>query len=270
VPYRVVDTKTWDDPKVLGLSSDARTVFLYLITSPLSHLSGLYILPTAIALYHTGLSEDRWRRALDTLSIGHLALFDHATSCVWVVNMLRYQGSGPKVVVACVNHLGALHNSFLIREFLERYPEVKARVPDRVWDRVSIGVPSGSGSGSGSGTENPPLYSPPAGGDGVGGRSGVGKAGKVSKIEPPGFEAFYAAYPRKVKRPDALRAWRQVGAEDHLPTVLAGVESWRRSSEWCSGAVHYPATWLRSRMWEDDPTPPGAGNGVVNLDDLPF
>ncbi len=74
----------------------------------------------------------------------------------------------------------------------------------------------------------------------------------TSTAEPPEFVEFYDSYPRKVKRPDALKAWRQVDASLCLPAVLAGVERWRHSSEWVGGKVHYPATFLRSRMWEDD------------------
>ncbi|MCP5117478.1 MAG: hypothetical protein GY953_42185, partial [bacterium] len=110
-------------------------------------------LPEAMALYHLGFNAAKWKKVLNTLSIGFLAFLDSKTSVVWVVNMFRYQARGAKNIQACVNHIPNLHKSFLVKKFLDKYPEVKAQVPDRVYDTLTIGVLSGSGSGSVSGSE---------------------------------------------------------------------------------------------------------------------
>lgn len=66
------------------------------------------------------------------------------------------------------------------------------------------------------------------------------------------FAAFYAAYPRKTKRPDAAKAWRQVDAESQLEAIAAGLSRWREV--WTDPQfVPYPATWLRARQWNDEP-----------------
>jgi hypothetical protein len=69
------------------------------------------------------------------------------------------------------------------------------------------------------------------------------------------FNLFYAAYPRKVKKPDAVKAWQQVAptkAEVHL--ILAAIARARASPQWSKNGgefIPYPATWLRARQWED-------------------
>lgn len=82
--------------------------------------------------------------------------------------------------------------------------------------------------------------------------------GARSRLDlPDGFAEFWSAYPRKVKKPDALKAWRQVAAS--LPdgrSVVKAVESWKGSESWTKDGgkfVPYPATWLRGECWNDAP-----------------
>jgi hypothetical protein len=69
------------------------------------------------------------------------------------------------------------------------------------------------------------------------------------------FEQFYKAYPRKVKKPDALKAWGQVAAaRPPLAEVLAAVQNQRQSHQWRKERgefIPYPGTWLRSHGWGD-------------------
>jgi hypothetical protein len=67
------------------------------------------------------------------------------------------------------------------------------------------------------------------------------------------FADFWAAYPKKRHKPDALKAWRQVGA-DHTPLpIRGGLERWKGSDAWQRGFIEDPATFLRQRQWEDMP-----------------
>jgi len=68
-----------------------------------------------------------------------------------------------------------------------------------------------------------------------------------------GFDRFWAAYPKKRHKPDAVRAWRGADGARHLEAILAGLERWRRSEAWGEGFVEDPATFLRQRQWEDEP-----------------
>lgn len=75
---------------------------------------------------------------------------------------------------------------------------------------------------------------------------------------PPGFALFWTAYPRKVSKVDALRAWRQVRAEENsaLQTlILLRLEEHKAQPQWQKERgqyIPYPASWLRQRRWEDD------------------
>jgi len=70
------------------------------------------------------------------------------------------------------------------------------------------------------------------------------------------FESFWAAYPKKRNKGDALKAWRALKPDDALVSaILAAVERARESVQWRKDEgqfIPYPASWLRARGWEDE------------------
>ena len=73
-----------------------------------------------------------------------------------------------------------------------------------------------------------------------------------------GFNKFWKAYPRKVRKSDAIRAWRKhVGDKEAelVPVLLAAVEAWSKSRQWrdhTASHIPYPSTWLNYHQWEDE------------------
>lgn len=129
--YRTVDSRFWMDPKVRSLDPDAKLVFLYLITCPHSHVSGLYYLPVEIGILETGLTEIRYREGIDHLFRFGMVKLDEENHLIWVVNMLAYQGRGEKNERSAANQIRSLHKSRLFADFLRRYPGVKQYGIDR-------------------------------------------------------------------------------------------------------------------------------------------
>lgn len=66
-----------------------------------------------------------------------------------------------------------------------------------------------------------------------------------------GFESFWAAYPRRQAKQDAVKAWSKI-APDEVEAILAGVERQRDCEQWRRGFVPLPATFLNNRRWEDE------------------
>ncbi len=127
--YRTIDASFWTDPKVRKLSPNGRYLLLYFITNPHTHVSGIYYIPDLIAQHETGLSSAQLKAASDTLSILGFCRFDRTNELVWVVKMFRFQGNGQKNTLSAAHHLSKdVHNSFLISEFLQVYPEVAEHV----------------------------------------------------------------------------------------------------------------------------------------------
>lgn len=74
------------------------------------------------------------------------------------------------------------------------------------------------------------------------------------------FERFWKAYPRKVAKADALKAFEKNVPGPLLETVLNALEKQKRSEDWTRDSgryIPYPATWLNGKRWEDEQEPKG-------------
>ena len=69
------------------------------------------------------------------------------------------------------------------------------------------------------------------------------------------FDKFWAVYPRKVSKPQAMRSWKKaVTNEKTVKEIMAAVEMAKASADWKKDGgkyIPYPATWLNNRRWED-------------------
>lgn len=72
------------------------------------------------------------------------------------------------------------------------------------------------------------------------------------------FARFYKAYPRKVSKQNALKAWKALKVDtETVEVILADVQR-RCETEWKGQAIQYiphPATYLNQRRWEDETAP---------------
>jgi hypothetical protein len=87
-------------------------------------------------------------------------------------------------------------------------------------------------------------------------------APRVKDSYPEEFEEFWALYPRKEQKPDALKAWKATRKTATAETLIRAVRGYRFPSE--RQYTKLPAGWLRKGLWMDvpgivtEPTPPGA------------
>ena len=81
--------------------------------------------------------------------------------------------------------------------------------------------------------------------------------GGAGGAEPDGWAAFWHAWPNKVSKPEALRAWKKLSPDAELQTVmlaaLAVQKTWDRWTKDRGQYIPHPATWLNGRRWEDKP-----------------
>ena len=67
-----------------------------------------------------------------------------------------------------------------------------------------------------------------------------------------GFDEFWKAYPRKVGKPNALKAWKRLKPD--LAIVLEAIRRWKSSDQWTKNNgiyIPYPASWLNAEGWND-------------------
>lgn len=86
------------------------------------------------------------------------------------------------------------------------------------------------------------------------------RGGLLALFGPPDFDAFWSAYPKRVAKQDAQKAWDALHPDAALTEqILAAVAAQRRWPQWTRNAGQYvpnPATWLNHRRWTDEPPAP--------------
>ena len=70
------------------------------------------------------------------------------------------------------------------------------------------------------------------------------------------FDRFWGAYPRKVSKADARKAFAKLNPDaDLVEDMLRALDWQKRLPEWTENDgkfIPYPATWLNARRWEDE------------------
>lgn len=110
-------------------------------------------------------------------------------------------------------------------------------------------------------------------GEGEGKGKGKGKEegkGGTPPIPPrDGFVDFWAAYPRKQAKMDAIKAWKKLApSPDLVARIVASVQRSCDSPDWRKDGgqyIPYPATYLNGRRWEDEQS---TGGRFANLEYL--
>lgn len=75
--------------------------------------------------------------------------------------------------------------------------------------------------------------------------------------EPVGFDEFWQAYPHKVGKGDARKAFAKAIKRTSIDNLMAGLDRYASKTDdrpWCN-----PSTWLNQDRWDDEPATPVGG-----------
>lgn len=77
----------------------------------------------------------------------------------------------------------------------------------------------------------------------------------LTEAQQARFDRFWGAYPRKVAKGEARKAWRKLDPDDDLTEqICEAIETAKAAEQWRKDEgrfIPYPATWLRREGWED-------------------
>lgn len=92
--------------------------------------------------------------------------------------------------------------------------------------------------------------------EGKEGREGKGKEGKDDASRDALFDTFWKAYPRKVGKDEARKAFdKRKPTPELLNAILAAIEVQRQTLDWQKDGgqfIPHPATWLNQGRWQDE------------------
>jgi hypothetical protein len=92
---RIVNTRFWDDAYIARLNPTEKLLFLYLLTSPLTTIAGIYELPVKRVAFDTGLPVKEITQGFSKLERDGKIL--RQEDWVAIVNFVRHQTLNPKV-----------------------------------------------------------------------------------------------------------------------------------------------------------------------------
>ena len=70
---------------------------------------------------------------------------------------------------------------------------------------------------------------------------------------------FWTAYPKKVGKKAAFKAWQKAKDRPPLPDILDAIKAQTHSKQWTKDNGEYiphPATWINAGRWDDEQRKP--------------
>lgn len=228
--YKQIDERFWKDTKVKKLSKDGYLFFLYLLTSPHTHFTGLSEMPLEYVNIDTPLKEKESKAALTELRNLGIVDYDQENSIILIVNMHKYQVKSHKQRIGAEYHINALPKSRLCKQLADTlsipyaYPthtyaiQAKAKAKEEVKAKEA-----------------------------------------TAKTETLFFDfgEFWKLYPRKRDKMTAERKYNAVIKKKQAThnMIMAGVRQYIEEIE-SKGTedkfIKYPATWLGKGSWENE------------------
>lgn len=97
--------------------------------------------------------------------------------------------------------------------------------------------------------------------DAQGGREGKGKEGDARDASTS-FEVFWAAYPLRRSKADALKAWVKLNPSEQLQaSILKAIAQQSQGEDWLKEGgrfIPHASTWLNGKRWDDEVFPGGS------------
>jgi len=250
--YTRVESRFWQDEKMRLVSSDARHLMLYLLTSPHRNILGMYFLPIPYACFDLGWDEHRFGKGLSELLGKGCIKYDEENHVVLVINFLKHNPlENQNQVKSAVDKLEQLPQTPLIKDLYEIVKDEKPhykQLVERLDKQLSKGLSEQLNElfskqeevkEEEKETEEEKEYNTAA--DAAKNQlvPAEKSSGSQEVIEDDGaqpkktgkdeytqeFEEFWSNYPRKLDKRRAFKAWKARLKEgtDPLDIIQAGI-----------------------------------------------
>lgn len=227
---RFTDTAKWDDPWFRGLQGAHKLIFLYVIDR--CNNAGFWEVDEDALIFHTKLDKKHLEGAWKALERGLIG----ASGWTWVRRFLRHQKN------ELLNSENPAHKQIisLLHDQVERFGG-NSSFQEFIAPYKGLLSPIGIGNGKGQGN-----------GNGTGKKEGVQGEPSFSSS----FEEFWQAYPRRIGKQEAWKAWVKNKCDAKLPLILSTIRKLKITPGWTKEAgkfIPHPATWINRGGWDDDP-----------------
>jgi hypothetical protein len=89
-----------------------------------------------------------------------------------------------------------------------------------------------------------------------------------TEVKPNDFDVFWNAYPKKVSKEQARKAWSKLKPD--LSVIIPLIEKFKASKQWQDKQyIPNPDTFIRNKRWEDEIVVPSTTNQLLNVRSIP-
>ena len=118
--YTRVESRFWQDEKMINVSCEARYLMLYLLTSPHRNVLGFYFLPEPYACFDLGWTQERFKERLGELLQNGLVKYDETAHVVLITNFLKHNPlENHNQVKSAIQKLDEIPKTPLLKDFYE-------------------------------------------------------------------------------------------------------------------------------------------------------
>lgn len=288
--YRKVDPRFWDDERMQKLEPSCKLVSLYLMTGQ-SNRCGLFVFSMGLAVEHTGMNADSYRKAMAKVCDTLKWTYEEGTRVLYIPTWWKYNApENEKHLIGCLKDLHDLPATPLLKEFwknvkfLPEYAKKAFRGGKRI--AIPIAMPYQEQEQEQEQNSENPTDSLPASAAGDNGSpdeihgSGTnGTGAPKASVSHPTVDDIYRAYPRHVEPQAAKRqiakaitAIRKRGTHAPEAWLLERVQAYAAARQRMATLdptendyVPYPQKWFSKGRYDDDPSawekPPRSENG---------
>ena len=264
--YRTVKTSFWTDARVVDeFTPEDKYFYLYALTNPHANLCGCYEISVKQMETETGYNTDTIKRLLERFFKYGLLEYSEETRELLILNWPKHQWTAsPKLdkpLLSCIKKIKC-----------QRFKEYLGEIYNK---RNTVSIPYQYGIDTSYSYSYSYSYS------NTNSNSNLNNTEKLNNIDrrkakqektkeqEQKFSLFWNAYPKKVSKAAAEKAFNKLKPDDELlETMFEAIEQQKRSAEWQKDGgqfIPYPATWLNGRRWEDES---GGGNMMPDYDEV--
>ena len=270
--YTKVERSFWQDDFILDLTPEEKYFYLYLMTNNKVNTLGVYIFPLRMAAVETGYNVETIGKLLQRFcDLGKIA-YDPETKEVFLKNWGKRNWTKKTAVLRAMEKDRSQIKSVEILKIVTQQYETWIGKSETDNDKQSERKTGNNGEQSGT-LRNTEEQTGTLGNIGkkLDGRienrelenrefkdiaQDCAKENKFNQTEA--FEQFYQAYPRKKSKDAARKRWDKLKVTPALfDDIMHGLERAKKQKEWQDiQFIQYPATWLNSGGWKDEPDTP--------------
>lgn len=255
--YRKIDPRIWRDERFSTLATEEKLIALYCLTAQ-SNRCGIFVFSPAMAAEELRTSPqtflERFRRVCAALRWK----WDSDQRVLYFPTWWKYNPpENANVLSGNLKDLAALPETPLLQSFCDNIRYLPAAVSETFRERMGERYPKPCRDQEQEQKQEQKQEQNPATDAGGTGVTLPPKTPlKNTNKSHPLFDRFWSAYPRKVAKQSALKAFVKLAPDESLlGRMLAALEWQSRSEGWMKDGgkfIPHPASWLNDRRWEDE------------------